>query len=167
VYVNYIGAGESPDRVRAAFSAGKFATLSAINDDGVNIVTIEDPVEYQLAGITQIAVNARSGLTFAAVLPALRQRGVTEAQIDQMLAISETAAHLQLLAAQLMARTGKPAALDHLTVYVIGVFLRLLGVVLFGVAVALDRATFAPWPSALGYLGTILPLLYLETKLGR
>lgn len=74
---------------------------------------------------------------------------------------------LQLVAAQLMARTGKPAALDHLTVYVIGVFLRLLGVVLFGVAVALDRATFAPWPSALGYLGTILPLLYLETKLGR
>jgi F0F1-type ATP synthase assembly protein I len=74
---------------------------------------------------------------------------------------------LQVVAAQLMARTGKPAALDHLTVYVIGVFLRLLGVVLFGVAVALDRATFAPWPSALGYLGTILPLLYLETKLGR
>ena len=74
---------------------------------------------------------------------------------------------LQLLAAQLMARTGKPAALDHLTVYVIGVFLRLLGVVLFGVAVALDRGTFRPWPTALGYLGTILPLLYLETKLGR
>jgi hypothetical protein len=74
---------------------------------------------------------------------------------------------LQLLAAQLMARTGKPAALDHLTVYVIGVFLRLLGVVLFGVAVALCRGTFAPWPSALGYLGTVLPLLYLETKLGR
>ncbi len=82
-------------------------------------------------------------------------------------AFGTLATGLQLLAAQLMARTGKPAALDHLTVYVIGVFLRLLGVVLFGVAVALDRATFAPWPTALGYLGTILPLLYLETKLGR
>ena len=74
---------------------------------------------------------------------------------------------VQLVAAQLMARTGQPAALDHLTVYVIGVFLRLLGVVLFGVAVSLDRVAFPPWPSALGYLGTILPLLYLETKLGR
>lgn len=74
---------------------------------------------------------------------------------------------IQLLAAQMMARTGKPAALDHMTVYVIGVFLRLLGVILFGVAVALDRPVFPPWPTAFGYLGTILPLLYLETKLGR
>jgi hypothetical protein len=82
-------------------------------------------------------------------------------------AFGAVATGVQLLAAQLMARTGKPASLDHLTVYVIGVFLRLGGVVLLGVAVSLDRATFAPWPSALGYLGTILPLLYLETKLGR
>jgi hypothetical protein len=74
---------------------------------------------------------------------------------------------LQLVAAQLMASTGKPASLDHLTVYVIGVFLRLLGVVLLGVAVSLDRATFSPFGSALGYVGTILPLLYLETKLGQ
>lgn len=74
---------------------------------------------------------------------------------------------VQLVAAQLMARTGKPAALDHLTVYAIGVFLRLLGVVVLGVAVSLDRLTYPPIPSALGYLGTILPLLYLETKLGR
>jgi hypothetical protein len=78
-----------------------------------------------------------------------------------------TATGVQLLAAQLMARTGKPAALDHLTVYVIGVFLRLLGVVMLGVAVSVNRLAFPPLPSALGYLGTILPLLYLETKLGR
>ena len=74
---------------------------------------------------------------------------------------------VQLVAAQLMARTSKPAALDHLTVYVIGVFLRLLGVVALGIAVSLDRVTYPPVPSAAGYLGTILPLLYLETKLGR
>ncbi len=82
-------------------------------------------------------------------------------------AFGALATAIQLVAAQLMAGTGKPAALDHLTVYVIGVFLRLLGVVLLGVAVSLDRTAFPPWPSALGYLATILPLLYLETKLGR
>lgn len=74
---------------------------------------------------------------------------------------------VQLLAAQLMARTGKPASLDHLTVYVIGVMLRLAGIVLLGVAVSGDRVTFPPLPCALGYLATVLPLLYLETKLGQ
>jgi type IV pilus assembly protein PilB len=42
-----------------------YAVLSSLNTPDKNIVTIEDPVEYQLEGITQIPVNARSGLTFA------------------------------------------------------------------------------------------------------
>jgi type IV pilus assembly protein PilB len=45
-----------------------YAVLNSLNSPEKNIVTIEDPVEYQLPGITQIAVNARSGLTFAAGL---------------------------------------------------------------------------------------------------
>ncbi len=74
---------------------------------------------------------------------------------------------LQLLAARAMARTGIPAELDHLKVYAIGVVLRMSGVAVLGLAVALDRSAFPPLPSSLGYLGTILPLLYLETRLGR
>ncbi|MGH7581993.1 MAG: hypothetical protein ACREL5_02055 [Gemmatimonadales bacterium] len=74
---------------------------------------------------------------------------------------------LQMIAASLMGRTGVPAALDHLKVYVIGVLLRFGGVVLLGVAIVLDRGFFRPWPSAIGYVGTILPLLYLETRLAR
>ncbi|HEY4319811.1 MAG TPA: hypothetical protein VGM77_01430 [Gemmatimonadales bacterium] len=73
---------------------------------------------------------------------------------------------LQLIAARAMRRSGRPATLDHLTVYVGGVFLRLLGVAMLGVAVAVDRTTFHPWASSIGYLGTVLPLLYLETRLG-
>jgi type IV pilus assembly protein PilB len=45
-----------------------YAVLNSLNTPDKNIVTIEDPVEYQLDGITQVAVNARSGLTFAAGL---------------------------------------------------------------------------------------------------
>jgi type IV pilus assembly protein PilB len=42
-----------------------YATLAQLNSREVNITTIEDPIEYQLPGINQIQVNAKSGLTFA------------------------------------------------------------------------------------------------------
>ena len=42
-----------------------YATLSAINHDGVNIVTIEDPVEYLFPSINQIQTNEQAGVTFA------------------------------------------------------------------------------------------------------
>jgi len=41
-----------------------YACLSKINDASKNIITIEDPIEYQLRGITQIQVNTKVGLTF-------------------------------------------------------------------------------------------------------
>ncbi len=42
-----------------------YAALNRINSPDKNIITIEDPVEYQLQGIGQIQVNAKIGLTFA------------------------------------------------------------------------------------------------------
>jgi len=42
-----------------------YATLTQLNVKEVNIITIEDPVEYQLPGINQLQVNIKSGLTFA------------------------------------------------------------------------------------------------------
>jgi type IV pilus assembly protein PilB len=42
-----------------------YAVLNLLNTPDKNIVTIEDPVEYQLEGVTQIPVNLRSGLSFA------------------------------------------------------------------------------------------------------
>lgn len=41
------------------------ATLNSINNDGLNIITVEDPVEYQLEGVNQIQVKEEIGLTFA------------------------------------------------------------------------------------------------------
>ena len=42
-----------------------YATLNKINTRTKNIITIEDPVEYQLTGINQIQVNPKAGITFA------------------------------------------------------------------------------------------------------
>ncbi len=42
-----------------------YAAISEINDGSDKIVTIEDPVEYQLPGVVQIPVNEKKGLTFA------------------------------------------------------------------------------------------------------
>ncbi|MEJ7715481.1 MAG: GspE/PulE family protein [Thermoleophilaceae bacterium] len=42
-----------------------YAALTAVNSVDKNIITIEDPVEYQLAGVNQMQVNMKSGLTFA------------------------------------------------------------------------------------------------------
>ena len=42
-----------------------YAALSEIKNDEDKIITIEDPVEYQVKGITQIPVNEKKGLTFA------------------------------------------------------------------------------------------------------
>lgn len=48
-----------------------YATLADINIVEKNIITIEDPVEYQLPGINQVAVNNKTGLTFANGLRAI------------------------------------------------------------------------------------------------
>lgn len=48
-----------------------YAALSAINGTERKIITIEDPVEYQLRGVNQIQVNTRAGLTFEAGLRAV------------------------------------------------------------------------------------------------
>ena len=45
-----------------------YAALRAIQERGVNVVTVEDPIEYRLPGIVQVQVNARTGLTFASAL---------------------------------------------------------------------------------------------------
>jgi type IV pilus assembly protein PilB len=45
-----------------------YATLNILNEDTKNIITVEDPVEYRLAGINQIQTNNKAGMTFAAAL---------------------------------------------------------------------------------------------------
>jgi type IV pilus assembly protein PilB len=45
-----------------------FAALAEINRPEINVITVEDPVEYRLPGLNQVQINPRAGLTFAIVL---------------------------------------------------------------------------------------------------
>ncbi len=49
-------------------STSLYALIQEIKDDAVNIVTLEDPVEYKMNGVNQIQVNSEVGLTFASGL---------------------------------------------------------------------------------------------------
>jgi type IV pilus assembly protein PilB len=45
-----------------------YATLAEVSKPTINIITVEDPVEYRLAGVNQVQINTRAGLTFASAL---------------------------------------------------------------------------------------------------
>ena len=45
-----------------------YATLNVVSNPTVNVITVEDPVEYRLPGINQVQVNPKAGLTFAGAL---------------------------------------------------------------------------------------------------
>ena len=45
-----------------------YAGLTEINRPEINVITVEDPVEYRLAGVNQVQINVKAGLTFASAL---------------------------------------------------------------------------------------------------
>jgi len=52
-------------------TATLYASLNRINQPEVNIITIEDPIEYLITGLNQVEINPRAGRTFASVLRAI------------------------------------------------------------------------------------------------
>lgn len=80
------------------------------------------------------------------------------------LILGAVALGLQLLGERMVRRTGQRPTVDNLAVYAIGFGLRVVGIVVLGILVTVRRADFPPIPSAVGYLGTVIPLLYLETR---
>lgn len=77
-FVNIISKPNGIFLVTGPTGSGKSSTLYAglmrINSPDINIMTIEDPVESEIEGVNQVAVNTKTGLTFASVLrSALRQ----------------------------------------------------------------------------------------------
>jgi len=75
LYREYIGYSNGIVLLTGPTGSGKTTTLYAgitdINKPGVNIMTIEDPIEYQMGGVSQIEVNEKKGLTFARGLRSL------------------------------------------------------------------------------------------------
>jgi Tfp pilus assembly pilus retraction ATPase PilT/8-oxo-dGTP pyrophosphatase MutT (NUDIX family) len=51
-----------------------YAALRRLQQSGVNIVTVEDPIEYRLPGIVRVQVNERAGLTFASALRSIMRQ---------------------------------------------------------------------------------------------
>jgi type II secretory ATPase GspE/PulE/Tfp pilus assembly ATPase PilB-like protein/8-oxo-dGTP pyrophosphatase MutT (NUDIX family) len=51
-----------------------YAALRQVQDRGVNVVTVEDPVEYRIPGIVQVQVRERAGLTFGAALRSIMRQ---------------------------------------------------------------------------------------------
>ena len=69
---NLIGRPTGAVLVTGPTGSGKsttlYAALNQINRPEVNIITVEDPVEYRLAGVNQVQINLRAGLTFTTAL---------------------------------------------------------------------------------------------------
>jgi type IV pilus assembly protein PilB len=61
-----------------------YATLNVVNHEGVNIVTTEDPVEYRLAGINQVQVNPKVGLTFGSALRSILRQDPDVVLVGEM-----------------------------------------------------------------------------------
>jgi type IV pilus assembly protein PilB len=68
--------------------SGKSTTLyAAINkttSDGTNLITVEDPVEYRLAGLSQVQVNERAGLSFASALRSILRQDPDTVMIGEI-----------------------------------------------------------------------------------
>ncbi|MBI4363555.1 MAG: type II/IV secretion system protein [Candidatus Doudnabacteria bacterium] len=61
-----------------------YAILSKLNEPGVKIITLEDPVEYKIPGITQTPVDERAGLTFAAGLRSILRQDPDIVMVGEM-----------------------------------------------------------------------------------
>lgn len=61
-----------------------YSLLDIINSPGKNILTIEDPVEYTVAGLTQIQVNEKIGLTFGSVLRSMLRQDPDIVMVGEM-----------------------------------------------------------------------------------
>lgn len=74
---------------------------------------------------------------------------------------------LQLVAVRALQRGIGGSHTDFTRGFVVGTVLRFAGIVLVLVAVLVDRERFAPLPTAFGYLGVVVPLLFLEVRFVR
>jgi len=72
-----------------------YSALNEIKDESTKIITVEDPVEYQQAGISQIQVHAKIGLTFAASLRSILRHDPDVVLIGEMRDLETAQAAIQ------------------------------------------------------------------------
>jgi type II secretory ATPase GspE/PulE/Tfp pilus assembly ATPase PilB-like protein len=101
-----------------------YGALRAIQRRGVNVVTVEDPIEYRLAGIVQVQVSARTGLTFAAALRSILRQDpdvilvgeIRDAETATIAVQAALTGHLVLSTLHTLDAAGAIARLDDLGV---------------------------------------------------
>jgi type IV pilus assembly protein PilB len=97
-----------------------YAALTEINRPEINIITVEDPVEYRLQGVNQVQINPRAGLTFAAALRSILRSDpdvvmVGEIRDSETAKISIEAALTGHLVLSTMHTNDAPGAISRLT----------------------------------------------------
>ena len=128
-----------------------YATLAELNSSKRNIVTIEDPVEYRINGISQVAVNEKAGLTFASGLRSILRQDPDIIMLGEIRSLDTAATMLGEIRSLDTAATAIRAALTgHLVFSTLhtnnaaGAAVRLvdMGIEPFLVASALHRTVF-------------------------
>lgn len=61
-----------------------YAAINETNDPKANLITVEDPVEYRLPGLSQVHVNEKAGLTFAAALRSILRQDPDKVMIGEI-----------------------------------------------------------------------------------
>jgi type IV pilus assembly protein PilB len=97
-----------------------YAALAAISRPEINIITVEDPVEYRLGGINQVQINPRAGLMFATALRSIIRSDpdvimVGEIRDGETARISIEAALTGHFVLSTLHTTDAPAAITRLT----------------------------------------------------
>ncbi|GAA1640981.1 hypothetical protein GCM10009806_07370 [Microbacterium flavum] len=97
-----------------------YTALNAVANPRINVITVEDPVEYRMAGINQVQVNARAGMTFQAALRSILRSDpdvvlVGEIRDEETATISIEAALTGHLVLSTLHTNDAPSALTRLT----------------------------------------------------
>ena len=77
-------ASSSPARPGSGKSTTLYAAINKTNDPKSNLITVEDPVEYRLEGLSQVQVHERAGLTFAAALRSILRQDPDKVMIGEI-----------------------------------------------------------------------------------
>ena len=101
-----------------------YGALRAIQQRGVNIVTVEDPIEYRLPGVVQVQVSVRTGLTFAAALRSILRQDpdvilvgeIRDAETASIAVQAALTGHLELSTLHTLDAASAIARLDDLGV---------------------------------------------------
>jgi hypothetical protein len=108
--------------------------------------------------------RAAPGLALTAVVTTLLVWGFGRSALVPGLCFGGVATAIQLAAARFLARAaGKPFE-EQIKAWGLGMGLRVLGIFLFLGAVLADRTIFPPLPTALAYVGVLIPLMFSDLR---